>query len=118
MEARKLTKFNQCCLLFCWKSDDLEMFGRLPVRGYCPGQTMNLKLDVVNKSVQDVSYFLVRFIQVRKRSKSSLEIGDGDSSVNYSPNLVESPFNNLRHCLSQKRFLFLLNKPTETALHH
>lgn len=64
MEVRKSTKFNQFCLFFCWKTDDLEIFGRLPVRGYCPGQTMNLKLDVINKSCQDVLYFLVHFIQV------------------------------------------------------
>lgn len=66
IEVQKFLKFNQFCLLFCWKTDDLQIFGRLPVRGYCPGQTMNLKLDVVNKSLREVLYFLVHFIQVRK----------------------------------------------------
>lgn len=65
MEVRKLSKFNQFCLFYCWKSDDLNIFGRLPVRAYCPGQTMNLKLDVINKSGREVLYFLVHFIQVR-----------------------------------------------------
>ncbi|XP_037046285.1 arrestin domain-containing protein 1-like isoform X2 [Bradysia coprophila] len=63
LEVRQCTKFNQFCLLFCWKTDDLEIFGKLPVRGYCPGQTMNLKLDVVNKSGQDILHFAVQFVQ-------------------------------------------------------
>lgn len=65
MEVRKFTRFNYVGFFFCCKTPDLEIYGRLPVRGYCPGQTMNLKLDVNNKSFQDVLYFLVQFIQVR-----------------------------------------------------
>lgn len=65
MEVRKFTKFNQCCWFFCWKTAELKIFGRLPVSGYCPGQTVNLKLDVINNSYQEVEHFLVYFIKVR-----------------------------------------------------
>ncbi|KAJ6641363.1 Arrestin domain-containing protein 17 [Pseudolycoriella hygida] len=63
MKVRKFTKFNISCCLFCVESDELQLYARLPVRGYCSGQTINLKLDVINKSYQEVLRFLVQFIQ-------------------------------------------------------
>lgn len=65
MENRIFTKFNQFCIFFCWKTSKLKIFARLPVSGYCPGQTMNLKLDVINNSDQEVFHFLVYFIKVK-----------------------------------------------------
>lgn len=65
IEKRISAKFNQFCLFFCWKTAALKIFGRLPVSGYCPGQTMNLKLDVINNSDQDVQHILVHFVKVR-----------------------------------------------------
>ncbi|KAG4071526.1 hypothetical protein HA402_011680 [Bradysia odoriphaga] len=63
MERRVCANFNQFCFFFCWKTSNLQVYGRLPVSGYCPGQTMNLKLDVINKSDKDVLHVLVQFVK-------------------------------------------------------
>lgn len=64
MEKRLSARFNQFCFFFCWKTSALQIFGKLPVSGYCSGQTMNLKLDVINKSDKEVLHILVHFIKV------------------------------------------------------
>ncbi|KAG4071318.1 hypothetical protein HA402_004022 [Bradysia odoriphaga] len=63
MVVRKYVKFSQFWLVFCCKTDDIKMSGRLPVRGYCPGQVINLKLSVINRSFLSILHFQVLFIQ-------------------------------------------------------
>lgn len=62
--ARFTFGFNRLCVSFWWKKGDLRIFGRLPVSGYCSGQIMNLKLNVINQSGQGVLMVLVHFIKV------------------------------------------------------
>lgn len=64
MEKRVRATFNQFCFFFCWKTSALKILARLPVSGYCPGQTMNLKLDMINNSDKDILHLLVHFIKV------------------------------------------------------
>lgn len=63
MEVRKYVKFSAFLSACCCRSDDLRIAGRLPVRGYCPGQSINLKLIVVNRSFVDILHFQVLFVQ-------------------------------------------------------
>ncbi|XP_037035006.1 arrestin domain-containing protein 1-like [Bradysia coprophila] len=63
VKRRVCANFNQFCFFFCWKTSNLQVYGRLPVSGYCPGQTMNLKLDVINQSDKDVLHVLVQFVK-------------------------------------------------------
>ncbi|KAG4076323.1 hypothetical protein HA402_005766 [Bradysia odoriphaga] len=56
--------FTRLCVLYRWRKGYLKMFGRLPVSGYCPGQIMNLQLDVINESGQGVLMIVVHFVQV------------------------------------------------------
>lgn len=54
-----------CC---CFPSDPLNVDVRTPVRGYTPGQTINVKLNVSNESEEDVENFAVELIKVNMKS--------------------------------------------------
>lgn len=53
-------------------SDPLKLIARTPVGGYTPGQTINLEVEVINKSDQPVSDFSVQLIKVNKRQITNL----------------------------------------------
>lgn len=59
--------FFLCCLLCCL-SDPMKIVARTPVGGYTPGQTINLELDIINRSDQPVSDFTVQLIKVYRRT--------------------------------------------------
>lgn len=52
--------------LFYLLSDPIDMIVNVPVRGYTPGQTINMEINVKNRSNQMISEFQVNLIKVRK----------------------------------------------------
>lgn len=56
--------FFVSCLLCCCETDPVFIIARLPVAGYTPGQTIELFLDVNNKSDQTFQDFQILIIKV------------------------------------------------------
>lgn len=54
--------FYPCCIFCCSESDPLHLKATIPVRGYSPGQTINMAVSADNKSNQDVSVFTVQLL--------------------------------------------------------
>lgn len=61
-EERKT--FFICCLLCCCETDPLFINARIPVGGYTPGQTIELLLEINNKSDQTFQNFEIQIIKV------------------------------------------------------
>lgn len=53
-----------CGCLGCFRSDPLHIVASIPVGGYVPGQTIDLSLEVDNKSNQRVPYFQMQLVKV------------------------------------------------------
>lgn len=51
----------------------MHLVARIPVRGYTPGQTINIEIDVDNRSDQE-SDFSVKLMKVRIPPISSLRL--------------------------------------------
>lgn len=49
----------------CFSSGSVDICVRMPVSGYTPGQTINLDMNVNNKSNKQISEFSVKLIKVR-----------------------------------------------------
>lgn len=60
-------RFYPCFLLWCIKSNPLEIIARTPVGGYVPGQTINLRMSVTNKSGQKITRFIAQLVKVSKK---------------------------------------------------
>lgn len=52
----------------------MKLRARTPVGGYCPGQVINLEIDVINESDQPVSDFTVQLIKVKKKKTNQIHI--------------------------------------------
>lgn len=55
--------FYLCCLLCCCSSDPMHVVVRIPVSGYTPGQSINIEIDVDNKSDSEAE-FTVQLVKV------------------------------------------------------
>lgn len=62
----KFKTFHPCCLFFCCRSAPLRIVARIPLGGYAPGQTINVDIEVDNKSAKEADFnvqlYKVRFI--------------------------------------------------------
>ncbi|XP_055295178.1 uncharacterized protein LOC129564951 [Sitodiplosis mosellana] len=65
MPAYAVTHFTSypCSLLCCFPSDPMRIIARTPVSGYAPGQTINLAIEVDNKSNKRVPNFKAELIK-------------------------------------------------------
>lgn len=61
-EERKT--FFVCCLLCCCETSPVFIKARIPVTGYTPGQTIEVALEINNKSDQRFQNFQVQIIKV------------------------------------------------------
>lgn len=82
--AKKYKTFYKFCLPWCKTDDSLIMVGRIPVRGYIPGQTIELFLNVYNRTEQRVSEFKVQLMKV---SVQCVPV-----RIQYFPHISFSPF--------------------------
>lgn len=57
-------KFRCFGCFFCFKNGALTVSVYVPVRGYAPGQVINVKIDVVNDSSKNLSSMDVQLIKV------------------------------------------------------
>ncbi|KAJ6636592.1 Arrestin domain-containing protein 3 [Pseudolycoriella hygida] len=60
-EARKT--FFICCLLCCCETSPVFITARIPVSGYTPGQTIELSININNKSDQKFEEFVVLIVK-------------------------------------------------------
>lgn len=61
----EVQEFIPCFCLCCCASGPLRVDAYTPVRGYAPGQTINLKIDVTNDSSYSLYKMQVQLIKVR-----------------------------------------------------
>lgn len=62
--SRSRKGFSKFCFLSCVTSEPLEIVAHIPVSGYIPRETIDLHLQVNNKSNQPVLEFTVQLVQV------------------------------------------------------
>lgn len=65
-------EINYSSCLSCFRSDPLSIYAQIGVGGFTPGQTINLKFDVDNKSNLNVSTLTVQLVKVRQMSNERL----------------------------------------------
>lgn len=63
MMKEKHKVFIPCCCCCCCPSDPMHLVARVPVTGYTPGQTINIEIDVDNKS-EETADFAVQLMKV------------------------------------------------------
>lgn len=65
--ATELEKRISYCFCFpLCRSNNIELTAHIPQQGYTPGQTIDLELDVNNKTVEDVNEIKVKLVKVSR----------------------------------------------------
>lgn len=72
MEKRK--EFYICCLLFCFKTQPLNITAKLPATGFTAGQLIDLTLVADNQSSKTVKNFKVEFFKVKSKMNASRQL--------------------------------------------
>lgn len=70
MVKEKHKTFYPCCFLCCCPSDPMHVTARIPVSGYTPGQTIDVEIDVNNRSDEN-GEFSVQLLKVNAFVDSS-----------------------------------------------
>lgn len=54
-----------CCCLCCWLTEPVKMSFKVPMKGYAPGQAIEITINVDNKSNQSYHEFIGNIHKVR-----------------------------------------------------
>lgn len=58
--------FNKyCCCLCCWITEPAKFSVKVPMKGYAPGQAIEITINVDNKSNQTYNQFYANIFKVR-----------------------------------------------------
>lgn len=65
-------RFNKyCCLLCCYETEPVKMSVKVPMKGYAPGQAIEITINVDNKSDQTYYEFIGNIYKVNFNIKLS-----------------------------------------------
>lgn len=62
-----VTYSKYCCLLCCWETEPVKISARVPMKGYAPGQAIEITIVVDNKSDQTYDSFIGNIYKVSLR---------------------------------------------------
>lgn len=61
----ELTFNKYCCMLCCWETEPLKISVKVPMKGYAPGQVIQITIKVDNKSDQTLNKFIGNIFKVK-----------------------------------------------------
>lgn len=63
-DEAEFTFTKNCCLLCCWITEPVKFSVKVPMKGYAPGQAIEITINVDNKSDQTYNNFMGNIFKV------------------------------------------------------